>query len=69
MTNTTRTLIETMPAHLCSSHQAARNWGDYPVNGAQRRIVNGDGTDSLSDNGYDHVVRTATPKDELTYAE
>ena len=40
-----RTLIETMPAHLVASHKAAGNWGSSPHNGAERRIVDGAGTE------------------------
>jgi hypothetical protein len=64
-----RTLIETMPAHLCGSHKAAGNWGSYPFNGAERRIVDGDGADELADNGYDEVVRVATEADERRYGD
>lgn len=55
-------LIETMPDHLRASHRAARNWGVYPHNGAERRVV---GADELPDENaeYDHVVREATARD------
>jgi hypothetical protein len=31
--------IEEMPDHLRASHRAAGNWGQYPSNGAVRRVV------------------------------
>lgn len=59
-------LIETMPDYLRASHRAARNWGRYPANGAERRVVDEcdlpDGTDE-----YDHVVREATAADVERY--
>ena len=64
------TLIETMPAHLCGSHRAANNWGDYPANGAVRAVVVGGASvaaDYLADNGYDHAVRDATASDVARY--
>jgi hypothetical protein len=61
-------LIETMPDHLRESHRAARNWGTYPHNGAERSIVD---ESSLPDEGdeYDHVVRVATPADIARYGD
>lgn len=66
-TTMTRYLIETMPDHLRASHRAARNWGTYPANGAERSIV---GEAELPDGSdeYDHVVRVATAKDEERYS-
>lgn len=55
-------LIETMPDCHRASHRAARNWGVYPFNGAERRIV--DACDLPDpDDEYDHVVREATEAD------
>jgi hypothetical protein len=62
----TRYLIETMPAHLRESHRAARNWGIYPANGAERSIVDEQGLPNEGDE-YDHVVRVATPADVARY--
>lgn len=63
-----RVLVEIMPEHLVESHKAARNFGTYPRNGAERIIVNeGDVGLYLKDNGYDKVVRVATPHDEADY--
>lgn len=61
-----RYLIETMPDYLRASHRAARNWGTYPANGAERSIVDeGDLPDGSDE--YDHVVREATPADLKHY--
>jgi hypothetical protein len=65
------TLIERMPAHLCASHRAAGNWGDYPHNGAVRVVVVGGAALAadcyLAHNGYDHAVRDATAADVGRY--
>ena len=61
-------LIETMPEYLWASHEAANNWGVYPHNGAERLLVPRRGSeDLLSDNGYDHIVRGAKPRDLENY--
>lgn len=62
----TRYLIETMPDHLRESHRAARNWGIYPANGAERSIVD-EASIPSDDAEYDHVVRVATPHDLARY--
>lgn len=63
----TKYLIETMPDHIRGSHRAAGNWGTYPANGAQRRIV--DESELPDDDAeYDHVVREATDRDVERYA-
>ena len=52
-------IVETMPDHLRSSHRAARNWGVYPVNGAERRVVSREEADQIvADDAdeYDHIV-------------
>ena len=61
-----RTLIEIMPEYLIQSHQAAGGWGCYPHNGAERRVVDGDGSEYLM-SAYDRVVREATEADEREY--
>lgn len=55
-TTTTTVLIETMPAHLRASHRAARNWGVYPHNGAERRRVPLEEAEEICDPEYDHIV-------------
>lgn len=55
-------VIETMPDHLRGSHRAAGSWGQYPHNGAKRRIVDQDlANDLVAADGdeYDHVVSDA----------
>jgi hypothetical protein len=57
-------LVEVMPPHLVASHKAANNFGTWPHNGAVRLLVDGaELSGTLDDNGYDHVVRVATPTD------
>ena len=55
---TTTVLIETMPEELRASHRAARNWGEYPHNGAERRRVPLDEAKEIeeADPEYDHIV-------------
>jgi hypothetical protein len=63
-------LVETMPTHLVASHKAARNFGSFPANGAERAIVDAADVDTyLDDNGYDHVVRAATARDVERYGD
>jgi hypothetical protein len=59
-------LIETMPDCHRESHRAARNWGRYPGNGAERRIVT-EAELPADDAEYDHVIREATERDLATY--
>lgn len=60
----TVTVVETMPEHLRHDHRAARNWGQYPLNGAERSVVLTDDVDDyITDDGeYDHVVAEYTAK-------
>lgn len=62
-------LIEIMPEYHRASHRAARNWGVYPANGAERYLVSSD--EFLPDDGgeYNRVVREATADDLDNYAE
>jgi hypothetical protein len=61
-------LVETMPAHLRGSHRAARNWGVYPHNGSERRIMSrSDAEAAVDGDEYDHVVRDATESDLAKY--
>lgn len=59
-------LVERMPEHLRESHRAARNWGQYPHNGAERVLVHRDCAPDESDE-YDRVIRAAKPGDEDRY--
>lgn len=63
-------LVEVMPLYLVNRHKAARNFGVWPVNGAERLIVEGRDLDGvLEPNGYDHVVRVATRDDVERYGD
>lgn len=51
--------IEEMPEYLRSSHRAAGNWGDYPLNGSIRRKVSRREANDIveaDEDGYDHIV-------------
>jgi hypothetical protein len=51
--------IETMPDYHRASHRAARNWGRYPRNGAERRVVSREEAEQIvaaGEDGYDHIV-------------
>ncbi len=62
-------VVETMPEYIRASHQAARNWGSYPANGAERSVMSREDAESLvdEDDDYDHIVRDATVKDAKNY--
>lgn len=52
-------LIEEMPEQHRESHRQARNWGNYPHNGAVRRMVLRDEADEIladDPDGYAHIV-------------
>lgn len=51
-------LVETMPDYLRESHRQARNWGEWPVNGSERRRLPLDAADALvaAEPEYDHLV-------------
>lgn len=69
-TNETLVVLESMPRQHRDSHRAARNWGRYPLNGAVRfvmpRIEAEEAVERDSD-GYDRIVRDATPADVAEY--
>lgn len=49
--------IEIMPEWLISSHKKAGNWGIYPLNGAERIMVDEDEVeDYLLGCEYNHIV-------------
>jgi hypothetical protein len=58
-------IIEIMPDDIRSSHRAARNFGVFPLNGAQRYIVDRTVADEYLDDedGYNHIVRDANDGD------
>lgn len=63
-------LLETMPDQHRASHRAARNWGTYPHNGAERAVVSlarARETVEADPDRYDHIVRGATDSDVERY--
>lgn len=63
-------IVETMPDHLRGSHRAARNWGIYPHNGAERCIMSRADAEALCEadaDEYDNIVRDATLADLQRY--
>jgi hypothetical protein len=62
-------IVETMPDHHRGSHRAAGNWGTYPHNGAERRIMSRSDAEALlgDDPEYDRIVRDAKPADAKRY--
>lgn len=55
-------VLETMPDHLRASHRAAGNWGRYPLNGAERQIVEREEAEETVANdqdGYDSIIQSA----------
>ena len=60
-------VLETMPEHLRASHEAARNRGEYPHNGAQRVIMDRANAKSWDDGDWTVIVRPATERDLEQY--
>lgn len=63
-------VFERMPDCHRSSHRAARNWGVYPANGAERVLMlREDAEAAAADDAdeYDHIVRDAVDGDEDEY--
>lgn len=58
-------LVETMPAHLRASHQAAGNPGVWPDNGAERVVMARQDAEALveDDDGWTEILRPATEAD------
>lgn len=59
-------VLETMPDWLRESHRKANNWGQWPVNGAQREVMRRADAEEIAESdedGYDHIVRVATSRD------
>jgi hypothetical protein len=62
-------LVETMPEQHRESHRAAGNWGDYPHNGAERRIMHRADAEALcGDDEYNRILRDAKPADVARYS-
>ncbi len=56
-------VVEVMPEWLKASHKAARNWGVYPHNGAQRYQCDEMTAEYLTeDDEYNHIVENANPE-------
>lgn len=54
--------LETMPDHLRGSHRAARNWGVYPHNGAERTRMPREDAEAIVESdpdGYAHIVEVS----------
>jgi glutathione S-transferase len=78
-TYTDPVVIERMPDHLRGSHRAARNWGSYPHNGAERVIVERSDTEQwcydaekdahsgIEADEYDRILRDAAQADFERY--
>lgn len=65
----TDVVIEIMPDQHRGSHRAARNWGSYPHNGAERyRVDAGIAENLCEDDEYNHVVKGADPEEYEAYA-
>jgi hypothetical protein len=57
-------VVEIMPDQHRGSHRAARNWGTYPHNGAERYRTDAETAEDLCDedgDGYNRVVQGADP--------
>jgi hypothetical protein len=53
-------VLEEMPDWLRECHRRAGNWGQYPVNGATRRLVERSEAEEIvaeDEDGYAHIVR------------
>jgi hypothetical protein len=53
-------VLETMPDCWRESHRASGNFGFYPSNGAERRIVSREEAEEIcraDEDAYDHIVR------------
>lgn len=60
-------VLETMPEWCRGVHRAAGNWGQYPHNGAERRVATRKEAEEIvgaDKDEYDHIVRTATAGDD-----
>ena len=63
-------VVEHMPESWRESHRAARNWGQYPSNGAVRVVMAREDADELIGrdiDGYDCILRDATISDLSRY--
>jgi hypothetical protein len=61
-----RVVVEVMPDYLRDSHRAAGNWGNYPLNGAERLVMQRSEAEALCESDadeYNHIVRDASDSD------
>jgi hypothetical protein len=60
-------ILETMPDWLRESHRAAGgDWGFWPHNGAEQRLITREEAEAIvaaDEDHYDHIVRDATRED------
>lgn len=55
--------VETMPDWCRASCRAARNWGQYPLNGAERSVVPREDAEEIIESdpdGYAHIVEVTS---------
>ena len=63
-------VVEHMPAEHRASHRTARNWGQYPANGAILVLMNPDEADEhCAADEYDRIVRDASVHDHCSLPE
>lgn len=68
----THVVVEHMSAVWRESHRGARNWGQYPHNGAVRVLMTREDAEELVEadsDGYDHILRDATLSDMTRYPQ
>lgn len=66
MSTTDYVVVETMPDCHRASHRAARNWGSWPHNGAERSVVSREEAEEIvagDPDGYAEIVRDADEDD------
>lgn len=64
--NTDLVVLETMPACHRASRRFLYTWGNYPMNGAKRTVMPRNEAEDIvacDEDGYAHIVRTATEED------
>lgn len=66
----THVVVEHMPATWRESHRGARDWGQYPSNGAVRVLMTREDAEELVEadsDEYDRILRDATVSDMTRY--
>lgn len=67
---TDRVIVEVMPEWARSSHRAAGNWGQYPLNGATRYVAEREDAEAECESDpdeYARIVRDERPGDLEQY--